>query len=74
KLTNSLSDFNYMKRNGYKVKEVLSLLLVIVVTANKTVSSSLSCLYEQGICVGKDVFYRIKNNDNTIQPFIDNNG
>jgi hypothetical protein len=63
KLTDSLSDFNSIKRNGYRVKEVLSLLLVMVVTAKKTVSSSLTCLYGCGIDIGKDVFYRLKNND-----------
>jgi hypothetical protein len=44
-VTDSLSDFNCMERNGYKVKDVLSLMLVIIVMANKTVSSSLTCLY-----------------------------
>jgi len=63
KLTESLSEFNYLKHSGYKVKFVLSLLLVTVVTSHKTVSSSLSILYEQGIRIGKDVFYRLKNNE-----------
>ena len=63
KLTESLSDFDYMKRNGYRVRDLLSLMLVMVVTANKTVSSSLSYLYGYGIDIGKDVFYRLKNND-----------
>ena len=35
----------------------------MVVTANKTVSSSLTSLYEHGIRTGKDVFYRLKNNE-----------
>jgi len=63
KLTESFSDFNYLKQSGYNVKFVLSLLLVMVVTANKTVSSSLTSLYEHGIRTGKDVFYRLKNNE-----------
>ena len=63
KITESLSEFNYVKKSGYSVKMVLSLLLVIVVTGNKTVLSSLSDLYEQGITTGKDVFYRLKNNE-----------
>jgi hypothetical protein len=63
KLTESLQEFNYIKQRGYSVKTVLSLLLVMVVTANKTVSSSVSSLYEQGINIGKDVFYRMKNNE-----------
>jgi hypothetical protein len=63
KLTESFSAFNYLKQSGYSFKYVLSLLLVMVVTANKTVSSSLSILCEQGIMIGKDVFYRLKNNE-----------
>jgi len=63
KLTNGLSEFNNIKRNGYKVKEVLSLLLVMVVTANNTVLSSLSYLYGNGIDIGKDVYYRLKNSE-----------
>ena len=63
KLTESLSEFNYLKQSGYSSKYVLSLLLVMVVTANKTVSSSLLSLYEAGLTIGKDVFYRFKNKD-----------
>ena len=63
KLTESFSDFNNLKQSGYSVKFVLSLLLIMAVTSNKTVSSSLSTLYEQGIRIGKDVFYRLKNNE-----------
>jgi len=63
KLTSSFSEFNYLKGSGYSFKLVLSLLIAMVVTANKTVSSSLSNLYEQGISMGKDVFYRLKNNE-----------
>jgi hypothetical protein len=63
KITESLSEFNCIKKSGYSVKLVLSLLLVMVVTANKTVLSSLSNLYDHGITTGKDVFYRLKNNE-----------
>ena len=42
---------------------ILSLLLVMVVKSKKTVSSSLSNLHEQGIRIGKDVFYRLKNKE-----------
>ena len=63
KLTESLDAFNYLKQSGYSVKVVLSLLLVNVVTGNKTVSSSLTGLLEQGIRIGKDVFYRLKNHE-----------
>jgi len=64
KLTEGFSEFDKLKRNGYSFQLVLSLLTVIVVTANKTVSSSLSPLYGYGIKIGKDVFYRTKNNEN----------
>ena len=63
KLTESLGEFNHLKQSGYSVKLVLSLLLVNAVTAKKTVSSSLSHFYEQGLQIGKDVFYRMKNKD-----------
>jgi hypothetical protein len=63
KLTESLKEFNCFKKSGYSVKMVLSLLLVMAVTANKTVSSSLSKFYELGLKTGKDVFYRLKNNE-----------
>ena len=64
KLMDGFSAFSYIKRSGYNVKQVLSLLLVMVVTAHKTVFSSLSHLHENGITIGKDVFYRLKNNEN----------
>jgi len=64
KISESLKEFNYLKQSGYSVKMVLSLLLVMVVTGKKTVSSSLSSLSEQGRTIGKDVFYRLKNNGN----------
>jgi hypothetical protein len=63
KLTDSFSEFNKLKRSVYSFKLVLSLLTVIVVTAHKTVSSSLSSLSGYGIRIGKDVFYRMKNNE-----------
>jgi hypothetical protein len=63
KLTDSFSEFNYFKARGYGFKAVLSLLIVMTVMVNKTVSSSLSNLYEYGIIIGKDVFYRLKNNE-----------
>jgi hypothetical protein len=63
KISESLKEFNCLKQGGYSVKMVLSLLLVMVVTGKKTVFSSLSSLSEQGITIGKDVFYRLKNNE-----------
>jgi len=64
KMSESLKEFNNLKQSGYSVKAILSLLLVMAVTGQKTVSSSLSSLSEQGISIGKDVFYRLKNNEN----------
>jgi hypothetical protein len=63
KLTESFSEFNHFKRSGYSFKFVLSILMVMIVMTNKTVLSSLSHLYEHGITTGKDVFYRLKNNE-----------
>jgi hypothetical protein len=63
KISQSLKEFNYLKQSGYSVKTVLSLLLVMVVTGKKTVLSSLSSINEQGRTIGKDVFYRLKNNE-----------
>lgn len=63
RLTNSFSEFSHFKSSGYSFKLILSLLTVMVVTSNKTVSSSLSSIYEHGIKIGKDVFYRLKNNE-----------
>ena len=61
KLTESLKEFNYLKKDGYSVKAVLSMLTIMVVTGKKTVSSSLSSISEKGLKAGKDVFYRLKN-------------
>jgi predicted nucleic acid-binding Zn finger protein len=63
KLTESFSEFDHFKQSGYSFKFVLSLLSVTVVMANKTVLSSLTSLYDHGITIGKDVFYRLKNNE-----------
>jgi len=62
-LTDSFSEFNYLKGRGYSFKWVFSVLIVLVVTANDTILSSLSYLYGHGIKTGKDVFYRLKNNE-----------
>jgi len=62
KLTECFSGFKSFKKDGYSFKVVLSLLLLMVVTAGKTVNSSLSKLQEYGFTLGKDVFYRLKNN------------
>ena len=63
KLTESFSEFNHFKQDGYSFKLVLSLLTVMTVKAKKSVSASLADLYEYGLSIGKDVFYRVKNNE-----------
>ena len=64
KLTECFSEFKSFKREGYSFKLVLSLLILMVVTSGKTVHSSLSKLQEYGYTLGKDVYYRLKNNPN----------
>ena len=64
KLTNSFSELSHFKQYGFSFQFVFSLLILMVVTANKTVLSSLTYLNEHGIFIGKDVFYRLKNNEN----------
>jgi hypothetical protein len=63
RMTRCFSLFSHFKQRGYGFNVVLSILIVIVVMANKSVSSSLSWLTEHGIGIGKDVFYRIKNSE-----------
>jgi Transposase DDE domain. len=63
KLTESFSEFNKMKSRGYSFKTVLSLLIWMVVLPEKTVSSSLKTLHDNGLQMGKDVFYRLKNRE-----------
>ena len=41
KLTDTLNEFDYLKQSGYSVRTVLLLLLVNVVTAQKTILSLL---------------------------------
>jgi hypothetical protein len=62
KLTENFSAFDYLKESGYSVKIVLSLLIIMVVMAKKTVYACLPDLRAHGITAGKDVFYRLKNN------------
>jgi len=62
KLTDCFSEFNKMKLKGYSFRSVLTLLICMAVLPQKTVSSSLETLREHGLAIGKDVFYRLKNN------------
>jgi len=62
KISETFSAFDYIKESGYSFKLVMSLLIIMVVMAKKTVYASLPELREHGITAGKDVFYRLKNN------------
>jgi hypothetical protein len=63
KLTDSFSEFNRFKEDGYSFCLVLSLLTFLAVTSHKTISSSLATLCDLGYTMGKDVFYRVKNKE-----------
>jgi hypothetical protein len=63
RITGGLSAFDSFKTKGYSVKFVLSSLLLMIVHSKKTVLSSLPALSEVGVSMGKDVFYRLKNNE-----------
>jgi hypothetical protein len=66
KLSESFSEFNHMKTEGYSFKLVLSLLIWMIVHSRSTVNSSLSSLSERGIRLGKDVYYRFKNSEKIV--------
>ncbi|GHT61442.1 IS4 family transposase ISDha5 [Bacteroidia bacterium] len=63
KLTESFSAFKTIKEQGYGIKEILSVLILIVVHTEKTVHSYLSGFYGEKVAMGKDVFYRLKNRE-----------
>ena len=61
KLSESLSEFKFFKTRGYDFKMVLSILISMVVSSDKTVNSYLNSPTGEGSFMGKDVFYRLKN-------------
>jgi hypothetical protein len=63
KLTESFSEFKNIKERGYGIKDILSVLILMVVHSEKTVHSYLSGFYGIGTSMGKDVFYRLKNRE-----------
>ena len=65
KLTESFSELNNIKERGYGFKDVLAVLILMVVHSEKTVHSYLSGFYGEGLSMGKDVFYRLKNRETT---------
>jgi len=62
KLSPLFSEFRKVKRFGYSLQSLLSLLIWSVLNGNKTVNSSLSHIASNGIFIGKDSFFRLKNN------------
>jgi hypothetical protein len=62
KLTESFSEFNEIKKEGFSFKLVISLMILMVLLGQETVNSSLSKLKEFGYELGKDVYYRLLNN------------
>jgi hypothetical protein len=61
KLSANFTECNFLKSQGYAFNLVLSLLIWMTIGSNKTVNSSLPDLSDNGIHLGKDVFYRLKN-------------
>jgi hypothetical protein len=63
KLSANFAEFNFLKKKGYTFDVVLSVLIWITIRSIKTVNSSLSELFENGIKLEKDVYYRLKNSE-----------
>jgi hypothetical protein len=61
KLSGCFSEFNFFKRRGYDFKMVLSILVSMVVSPEKTVNSYIGSATGESSLMGKDVFYRLKN-------------
>lgn len=64
KPTESLSEFKYFKKRGYSFQVIVSALLSVVLSAENTVHGYFSGVFGRNIEIGKDVFYRLKNNEN----------
>jgi hypothetical protein len=63
KLSANFAEFNFLKKQGYAFNLVLSVLIWMTLRSIKTVNSSLSELFENGILLEKDVYYRLKNSE-----------
>jgi hypothetical protein len=70
KLTSHFSQFNYLKKCGYGFAPVLATLIWMVTQPEKTVNSLLAKLRERRIATGKDVYYRLKNNEKVVWRLI----
>jgi hypothetical protein len=62
KLSPLFSEFQNVKRCGYSLQSLLSLLIWSVFNGSKTVNSSLPHYVSNGTSIGKDAFFRLKNN------------
>ena len=63
KLSANFAEFNHLKTQGYAFNLVLSVLIWMTVQSKKTVNSSLSDLSDNGVRLGNDVYYRLKNSE-----------
>lgn len=62
KLSPVFSEFQKVKRCGFSLQLLVSLMIWSLFNGNKTVNSSLSLIASNGASVGKDAFFRLKNN------------
>jgi len=63
KLSANFAGFNHLKSQGYAFDLVLSLLIWMSIRSKKTVNSSLTELSDNGVNLGNDVYYRLKNSE-----------
>jgi predicted nucleic acid-binding Zn finger protein len=63
KLSANFAEFNNLKAQGCAFNLVLSLLIWMTIQSTKTVNSSLSELSDNGVDLGNDVYYRVKNSE-----------
>ena len=63
KLSGRFKEFNIFKERGYSFTLVLSILIMMVVSSHQSVYGYLSNVFGNKPSTGKDVFYRLKNNE-----------
>jgi hypothetical protein len=63
KLSANFTEFNHLKAQGCAFNLVLSLLIWMVIHSKRTVNTSLSELSDNGVDLGNDVYYRLKNSE-----------
>ena len=62
KLSPVFSELQKVKRCGHSPQSILSLLIWSLLNGGKTVNSSLALFVSNGTFIGKDAFFRLKNN------------